>query len=538
MPDAKAASPTVTRAQFVDALGQQVGFVGALRSWRETLLGSGRAPRRELWNGSLAGGQIALAVGQVRAPGIAGFDPGAGTAFSWAGKGGQSFDAGTTARPRQLDELLQGFDNQVSGATGAKTDAPLDRAGVTWLRAKPVSNGEAELETTLLRAARDGQRGEGQSWQDGTFANVNARLTLPLQWQLRGSWSNARFDGQGEKSSWNAGASGQLPHPWGAADVKLDWKTTDAGFATFSGQNTPGENAGGVQISQNIQTPSLSGQVVAAASTHSLDETDAARRGDEVARDSAQANADLKLQLAPNLALSATGNASQVGVERASDDANNPSRESQRVAGGDVGMDRRVSKQLSLNAGAGLSRTENEDLAGGRQSAENRATLRLRFARAKEDYALALQMRDRDGTGQNPDASWAHLAALQLQTERPLIGDWRLKASANWMIDREAPSGDTRGVTRQIVAGLQFARAARLDVRLRDGAAWPSDLQRDPLGGVFSSAGFTQGNREISTRFNIGSAAGSSGLGLAIEWARRGATSARQDSWKIGLTYR
>lgn len=536
-PDAKAISPTVSRAQFVIALGEQVGFVAALRSWRETLRGSGRAPRRELWGDSLTGGRMALAVGQVRAPDLAGFDAGAGTAFSWQGKGGQSFDAGTTARPEQLDALLRHFDDQARGAPAIRTETPSGCADVTWLRAKPVSNGEAELETTLLRAARDGQQGAGGHPQDGTFADVNARLTLPSGWQLRGSWSNARFDGQSARSSWNAGASGVLPHPWGTANVKLDWKTTDAGFATFSGQNAAGENAGGVQISQNIQTPLVSGKLVAAASTRSLEETGAARADDELARDSAQTNADLKLQLAPNLALSATGNASQVEVGRASAGAASP-RESLRVAGGDVGMDWKVSKQLSLGAGAGSSQTQGEDAAGAHQSLENRATLRLRFVRAKEDYALALQMRDRDGTGQDPSAPWAHLAALQLETERPLVGDWRLKASANWMIDRKARAGDARGVARQIVAGLQFARAARLDVRLRDGAALPSDLRNDPLGAVFSSSGFTQGNREIATRFNIGSAAGSSGLGLAIEWARQGATSSRNDSWKIGLTYR
>jgi len=520
-----------SRAQFFNALGEQVGFVGALQSWRETLRGTGSAPRRTLWNGSLADGQTALAIGSVGAPALAGFDAGAGTSLSWQNKSGASFDAGTTSRPGQLDQMLRRFDAQTSDSP--LKEAPLDRSSVTWLRAKPLSNGEAEVEATLLRAARDGH-GEGEKETSGTFESVNARLSLPSKWLLRGSWTNAQFDGQDAASSWNAALNGPLSHPWGQAQVAMNWKATAAGFATYSGANPTGQSGGEAQITQNIQTPLVSGTLVAGTQTQARPTETQAKPGDELARDAAHAGADLRVQLAPALSIKASADVAQTEIERApAPDSSDASRETQSRAGGDVGVQLQVSKALSLEAGAGLS----QNASATAQSAENRLALRVRFAREGENYALGLQTRERDMAGRS-DARWTRLAALRVEGERRLIGSWRLGANANWLFDRDAAPGDSLGVARQVGAQLRFSRAARFDVRYRDGAALPSGLSGDPLGSLFSSNSFASANREIATRFNFGSATGSNGLGLALEWARQGASHSPTDSWKIGLTYR
>lgn len=518
-------APEVSRGEFFGALGDQVSFVGAFRSWRDTLRASGTQPRRDLWNRSLAGGQTAVSLGDVQAPTLGGLRASAGTAISWRARNGASFDGGTTSRPEKLDQMLDFYDAQTSDSP--LDTAPDDRASLTWLRAKPLSNQNAEVEATLLRAAREGH-GDREEWTSGTFGSVNARLALPAKWRLNAAWTSAAFDGQRARSDWNAGASGSLSHPFGEAQVSVGWKETDAGFSTFSTSNPNGQSEGHAQITQNIETPLVSGVLVAATQTQTQtrEVLSPAGPGDELSRDTASAKADLKIKLAPSLSLNASGNVAQTQIERAASDAG----EEQLNARGDVTMEWKMSKALSLEAGAGLSQNARTDV----ENLENRATFRLRFARAGENYALGLQTRERGSNGQTD----ARLMALHVEGERRLIADWRLKANANWLLDREAAPGDTNAVARQIGAQLSFSRAARLDVRLRDGAALPSDLSGDPLGSLFSSPTFATGNREIATRFNLGSAAGSNGFGLAIEWARLGASKTPNDSWKIGLTYR
>jgi len=514
-----------SRALFFNELGEQAGFARALKSWRETFRASGAAPRRDLWKD---GGTV-LSLGDVRAPDIAGAGMGAGTAFSLAGKNGASFDAGTTARPLAIDQFLQKFD---ATTTGTAQTTPSNRASETWIRARPVSNSQTQVEATLGRAALEPTGGSDALGKGATFADVNARLALPARWQLRGDWTSAALDGEASRARWNAAATGPLTHPWGVADVSLDWRTTGAGFSTLTSQNAMGESDGNAQITQKIATPLVSGTLTAATSTHAVLDTSTLAAGAESGRDAANANADLRVKLAPNLALSATGAASQTQISLlASDGA------SQRAlvgTSGDVGFDWQLSKNLSVGAATGLS--QSNDSTSTAPIVESRNSLQVKSALGDGNLALALQLRDRDGTS---DARWAHLAALRIEASRRLIGDWHLTSNANWVIDRNAASGDPNGVARQIGAGLSFARAASLDVRVRDGAALPFDAANDPLAAAFSSSSFATGNREIATRFNLGAAAsGGNGLGLALEWARAGAIRSPTDTWKIGLTYR
>ncbi len=543
LPGTAATPAPVSRAQFFNAVSGQVSFVGALKSWRETLRGSGPKARRDLWKNSLAGGQMALSLGQVSAPGLAGFGANAGTVVSWRGASGATLEAGTTARPLQLDEAMQRFDKVTTGDDKTPL-APLDRASLTWLRTKPLTGKEGEVEAVLLRAARDGKAGEGEKWTSGTFGSVNARLAMPGKWMVRGAWTSAQMDVGEAASSWNTSASGPLSHPWGEANVAFNWRATDAGFATFAGQNLAGERAGDAQITQPIKTALVSGQLSAAASTQERPSLEGAQSGTEVERDAARAGADLKVQLLPGIALKATGNLANTQIERATDDEIT-SREELVGAGGDVGVELKMSKSLSLEAGAGVTsgtRVVESVVAG--QNLESRATLKLRHRTGDGSWAASLQARDRSSTSTNtnPDADtvapWSRVANVGLEGERRLIGDFRVRANANWMIDRQAQNGDTTGVARLVGAQLLFSKAARLDVRYRDGAALPSDLSQDPLGALFSSPSFAGGNREIATRFNIGAAASGKGFGMALEWARQGVTNAPTDSWKIGLTYR
>jgi len=518
-------TPAPSRALFFNELGEQVGFVGALKSWRETFRASGTAPRRDLWKE----GQGALSLGDVRAPNIAGAGIQAGTAFSLTGKNGASFDIGTTARPAALDGFLQKFD---ATTTGTPQTAPTSRASETWIRARPVSDSQTQIEATLGRAALE-QTGEGApQGKSATFADLSARLALPAKWQLRGDWTSASLDGNTSRTRWNTAASGPLSHPWGVADVSLDWRTTGAGFSTLSGQNAMGESAGNAQITQKMATPLVSGTLSAATSTHSVLDPSTLGAGGELGRDFAGANADLKVKLAPNLALSATGAASQTQIALlAGEDA----RQRALVGtSGDVGFDWQLSKNVSIGAATGVSQTS--DSSAPAPFVESRNSLQVKSALADGNLALALQLRDRDGTS---EARWAHLAALRIEASKRLIGDWHLTSNANWIVDRGAASGDAHAVARQIGAGLSFARAASLDVRVRDGAALPFDATNDPLAAAFGSPSFATGSREIATRFNLGAAAsGGNGLGMALEWARAGAIKAPNDTWKIGLTYR
>ena len=539
----KVNSAPVSRAQFFNAVSGQVSFVGALKSWRETLRGSGPKARRDLWKDSLAGGQMALSLGQVNAPDLAGFGGNAGTSVSWRGDSGASLEAGTTARPPELDEAMQRFD-KVTTSDDKTPLAPLDRNNVTWLRARPLTGKDGEVEAVFLRAARDGKAGEGEDWKSGNFGSVNARLALPGKWMMRGAWKSAQMEASETATSWNTSANGPLSHPWGEANVALNWRDTDAGFATFAGQNTSGERAGDAQITQPIQTALVSGQLSAAASTQERLSLEGINGGTELSREAARANADVRLRLLPNIAIKATGNVANTQIERAAgtpDGADLTSREELVGAGGDVGVELKMSKALSLEAGAGLTSGTRvvESLVAG-QNMESRATLKVRHQTGGGSWAASLQARDRTSSDLNGETSapWSRIAGVGLEGERRVIGDFRLRANANWMIDRKAQNGDSTGVARLVGAQLSFSKAARLDVRYRDGAALPSDLSQDPLGALFSSPSFAGGNREIATRFNIGAAASGKGFGMAVEWARQGVTSAPTDSWKIGLTYR
>lgn len=552
LPSTSATPAPVTRAQFFNAVSGQISLVSGLKSWRETLRGSGSAPRRDLWKNAFAQGQVALSMGSVNVPSIAGFGGASGTAFSWQGKSGASFDAGTTARPVQIDQLMQRFDKETSDD---KNPLPvLDRTSVTWLRAKPVSNKEVEVEAVLLRAARDGKAGEGEAWTSGDFGSVNARLALPGKWAMRGNFTGSQMDTFGSACSWNTSANGPLKHPWGVADVSFNWRDTDAGYATFAGQNVGGDKGGSAQITQQIQLPIVTGQVVANASTQERPSIDGIGAGTEMSRDAANASANLKIQVLPIISLTATGNVSDTNVDRAtgapSTDAPTVATAHEAVtgAGGDLGLQVKVSKALSLEAGAGITQgTQSISTGTTLANLENRATLKVRHQTGGGNWAASFQTRDRsqvsstDSTSTDPtstNARWARIAGVGLEGERRLLGSFRLSAKMNWMYDRDAQEGDTQGVARLASAQVTFCRAANVNLRYRDGAALPSDLCADPLGSLFSSSSFATGNREIATRFNFGSAANGKGIGLAVEWARLGTTGAPNDTWKVGLTYK
>ncbi len=523
----------VSRAQFFGAAAEQISFVGALKEWRETLRGQGPRARRELWHTD-AGGHLALALGRVNVPAIAGLGAPSGTALSWSGKGGASLEAGTSARPVALDEALQHFDSQTDG-DGKTPSAPLERASLTWLRARPVAGKAGEVEATLLRAIRS----DAGAARGGDFENVAARMALPARWSLRGSWTNAQLDGHDAATSWNTAASGPLSHPFGEASVALAVRATDAGFATLTSQNGRGERAGDAQITQGVQIGAVSGSLAATASSRTVADATGAASGTELARDAATAGADLKVQLAPALALKASASASNTQTARAPDNPTAPARETLTGAGGDVGLEVKVSKALSLEVGGGLSgEARTFGVGHAIPTTESRATMRLRHHSSAGSWSASLQARDRDeGTTAAP---WTHIADVGLESERHLVGGLRVRAKLNYLLDRAVwGAGNTGAGSAARLAEAQFSltRAARLDVRYRDGAALPTALQSDPLGALFSSS-FVTGGHELATRCALGAAAsGGNGFGMALEWARTGAASAT-DTWKIGLTYR
>ncbi len=539
----------VERSQFSEAAMQQFSVVAGLREWRDTFDGKGKFSSRDLLKGELLGSDARFSLGRVAPPALAGIGGGAGVMAQWG-----ALEVGSTLRPRQLDEALLDFDKAMTGKKASLAEAQ----NVTWLRAQPLRGKDNNLELNLSRAARDVAQGDAVKMREGTFLGASGNMKLPLNWKLNGGWKQASLDeAKEDKSSWDAKMKGPLAHPLGKADVEIEWRETDAGFATLGQTDINGGTRGAARVTQNIKTAALTGQLKLAATQRERGNLEAARKGDTLENRDATGVADLKLRVTPNLSIKANGAVGAAQVVRAGDDfadslqagAGEDSAkflEETQTQGGDVGVEWNLNKELAFSATLGTSQT-----LGWRDRATNAAAW-TPFGESEESR-IGFELRHKDKAGllmakyatrardDEQLDDWQRLETVRLQAERPLFMGMKVNTIVDLARGGDASWADEGSVARRVEAQLQFTRAARVDLKFRDGAALPGQWLSDPLSAPFRPTGgniWNAGDKEFGARINAGSAAGGNGFGLAVEYARQERQGNGNDQWRVGMTWK
>lgn len=538
----------VEQSQFTDAATQQFTLVAGLRQWRDTLDGRGKFAQRDLIKSDFLGNDAKLSLGRVAAPALAGVG-GAGVTAQWG-----AFEVGSTLRPRELDEALSEFDRTFTGKKSQIADAQ----NVTWLRAQPIRGKNGNLELNLSRAARDVAAGEAVKMREGTFFGAGGDVKLPLNFQFNGNYAQAALDESEEKkTTWDAKLKGPISHPLGKADVEIEWREADAGYATLNQTDVNGSSVGAARVTQEIKTEMLTGQFKLAATQRERRNLEAARQGDTLENRDATGVADLKLQLTPNLSIKANGALGAAQVKRAGDDfagslqagAGESSAsflEETQTQGGDVGVEWNLNKELAFSATLGTSQTlgwrdetaDSQVWTPFNQSEENRIGFELRHNDKSGVLLAKYATRARDD---DKLADWQRLETVRLQAERPLFLGMKMNTIVDLARGGDASWADEGGVARRVEAQLKFNRAARVDLKFRDGAALPGQWLSDPLSAPFRPTGgnaWNAGDKEFGARINAGSAAGGNGFGLAVEYARQERKGNDNDQWRVGLTWK
>ena len=538
----------IDQSKFAQAATQQFSLVSGLREWRETFDGKGKFSNRDLLKKQMFGSEAKLSLGRVAPPALAGVG-GAGITAQWG-----ALEFGSTLRPRALDESLAEFDRALNGKKSALTEAQ----NVTWLCAKPFESKTGALELNLSQAQRDVAAGAAVKMQSGTFMGANGGLNLPMNWKFNGNYALAALKEADEnKASWSAKIGGPIRNPLGQANVEVEWRDTDAGYATFNQSDLNGGSAGAARLTQEIQTNRLSGKINLAATQRARRNLDAARAGDALENRDANGAADLKLKITPNLSFKANGALSATQVERAGAEfaaslqseqndatANAITIEEINTQGGDVGVEWNLNSQLAFAATVGTSQTlgwREEPAAGWtpfNQSEENRVGFELRHRNKVGTLLAKYAARQRDDESL---ADWQRLQTVRLEAQRPLFFGMKVNTIVDLARGGDASWGDQSSVARRVEAQLQFTRAARVDLKFRDGAALPNQWLADPLSAPFRPAGgsvWNAGDKEFGARINAGSAAGGQGLGLALEYARQQSSGKDNDQWRVGVTWK
>ncbi|HEX8463668.1 MAG TPA: hypothetical protein VF627_03535 [Abditibacterium sp.] len=526
-------SRPITQREFAEAATSQFSFLSELKSWRDTLRGSGVRARREFSGLEVGGAKLGFSLGQV-APPLLGY--GAGVAAKW-----NAFEVGTTAQPAALNQVLARFDEALSG----EEQKPLEAPQVTWLRARPLQSKRADVEISLAQGRRDLLAGEGEKWLDGRFQSARARLALPAKWSLSSDFTRAQLDTQKEAaSSWGLDASGPISHPWGEARAKANWRAVEDGFATLSNpQGAQGGQSGAVEIAQDVAVGVVSGSVKVAANTRARAEIEKARVGEEIEAQNAQSEAQLRLKLTPNLLVTGQGRVQMQGTQRlvsAAGEGQNgvispaQARELAQNYAGDVGLQWKFSKALSVAVSTGTSRQRQQKEAGemwndGPASDENRRALEVRHQSGTNDFRVRLAQRARRARGGSGQSD-AEISQWRIEAARPLLLGVRLKTIVDMARDAQNDQN-----ARRIEAQLQLARAARFDARYREGNL-PGGLLADEWSSAFENT--NSSSKQWAARLNTGSAASAgAGFGLALEYAR-GIGTLNNDSWRIGVQFK
>ena len=538
----------IDQSQFADAATQQFSLVAGLREWRATFDGQGKFASRDLLKGQMLGNDAKFSLGRVAPPTLAGVSAGAGVMAQWG-----ALEVGSTLRPREFDQALADFDRALDGKKAGVADAQ----NVTWLRARPFKSKTGDLELNLAQAQRDVAAGEAVKMSGGTFMGAGGGLNLPMNWKFNGNYALASMkEAREDKSSWNAKLGGPLRNPLGAANVEVEWRDTEAGYTTLNQTDPNGGSAGAARLTQEIKTDWLSGKINLTATQNERRNLEAAGAGDTLGNRAANGTADLTLKVTPNLSLKAGGALGAAQVVRAGKEfaaslqtdaeTNALLTEETSTQGGDVGVEWNLNSQLAFAATVGTSQTlgwRDDPSASAawtpfNQSEENRIGFQLSH-RDKAGTLLAkyaTRARDDDSL-----AEWQRLETVSFQVQRPLFLGMKVNTIVDLAHGNDASWSDQNSVARHVEAQLQFTRAARIDLKFRDGAALPNQWLADPLSAPFrptSGGVWNAGDKEFGARINAGSAAGGQGLGLALEYARQESSGKDNDQWRVGVTWK
>jgi hypothetical protein len=533
-------SGPVSQRQFAEAANSQISFLGALRDWRDTFRGSGKAPRRELAPKSL-GKQFGFALGSV-APPIVGTGAGIAARYSL-------LEVGSTAQPGELTDLMARYDSMV---TGDKVAAG-DQTQMTWMRARPIQNKNTDLELSMSRGRRDMQGGAGENWLSGNFQNARLRLNLPHKWALNSNLTREKLETQEETNmAWTVDANGPIAHPFGVATARVNITDVDAGFATLADPNAAvGQKKGEVEVAQDVKIGPVSGNLRLAANQRERAE-DNAKTGEEIKAGGARTQAQMRLAVTPNLALISSGSAQFDNLTRALQDQTatpapaatdqitgdallppSQARELNQQLTGDVGVEWKFSKALSVALSTGTTRgrgqRENGELwADAPGSDEDRHAVEVRHKTNAADLRVRLAQRARRELAGGNSSVAADISQWRIEASRRLIGSVHLRTIVDLASDDKTDQD-----WHQYEAQFQLARAARFDARYRDGTLAPGLLSNE-WNSAFSAPDSSP--RQWSARFNAGSTAAGNGLGLALEYAR--SVGSAPDMWRVGLQFK
>ncbi len=322
----------------------------------------------------------------------------------------------------------------------------------------------------------------------------------------------------------------RIPLAWRA---RLGWRDVDAGFATLSdSKGALGGSNGALEIAQDVALGPVAGSLKLSADERQRDLSPTARAGEETEAQRARSEAQMRFKVTPNLSLLANGQWQLDAATRLSSAPNDElaptetARDWAQQATGDVGVEWKLSPALSLSVSAGASRRQalaaNGIPNGGAATEEERRALEVRHRAGDADFRVRLAQRARRD---DLLAAGAPISQWRVEAAHPLVGGMRLKTILD--VADDAKNGQN---AHSIEAQLQLARAARFDARYRRG-----DLPQGLLGSEWKSAFDTpqSATQQWGARFNAGSAAGGTGLGLALEYARNAGSN--PDSWRVGV---
>jgi len=422
---------------------------------------------------------------------------------------------------------------------------------------------DIELEFTAMQAARDEQAGSGETWKRGNFLGSKGKLKFGRGWLASGEWTRADLQEREAREKWNLKANGPISHPFGDAKAEIEWRETEAGFANLATENTNGEQVGQVKITQGVKRGDLSGQIQMVANERERQRLENILSGEEARARQAQTDANFQYKLTPNISLRALGKVTALQSQKfAGDTATDISINDEQFAldeslqtGGDVGLEWKFSKELRLSATTGYSQSnqwrrsrlssatpDDVDWQKIQDGDENRVGLELRHENKAGALGLKYQLRDRDNSLDTDSTNdWKNVETIRLEAERKLLAGLNVKTMLDLARERDSPWSSENCLARKIETQISLKNAARLDLRMRDGAALPGDLLSDSMGSPFgsiSSRVFQTGDREFAARFNAGSAQNGKGLGFALEYARNQSGGDNTDSWKVGLTFK
>lgn len=205
-----------------------------------------------------------------------------------------------------------------------------------------------------------------------------------------------------------------------------------------------------------------------------------------------------------------------------------------QAAGGDVGLELKLSRSLAFTLSTGYTRTLNtrylfDDWEPLALTDENRFALELRQKTGQGSWGVRVSHKLWNDKYDSVASTLADQQAtvLRLETERRLIGAIKVSGGVDWA---QHNAYGAQLTARRVQAKLHLAALGRLDMRLTDGPLSSFNLLPNPS---------LDTTREMSFAWNTGSAAGGNGFGMALEYARRELNNTPDThNWRLGITYR